>query len=239
MLTDRDSKLANSGQSVVEVVVAVSIFLIIAGASVITILGSFLSSKLAEGETTASLYAIEGQNAVVSIRNQSWSNLGNLTDGDYGLTETGGIWAFNASSDSLAGGYDRVTHISSVERNASGDIVDTGGTIDPNTKKVTTIVSWNFNPTQVSSVTFISYLTNWQGVSETGAGTTPTPTVTPLPTATPVPYASCSAFCAGNGYSTGTCRRNTNQCVQSGETNLPAGDQYCGSPPNTTCCCLP
>lgn len=236
MLIDK-RKSYRSGQSVVEVIVAVSIFVIIAASSVITILGSFMTSRLAEEQTQASFYASEGIGAVSSIRDQNWSN---LIDGNYGLTASGGQWAFAGTSD-LLGKFTRSVQISSVARDASGNIVDIGGTTDTNTKKITANITWNFVPSRLSSISTTTYLTNWQEVypfTTPTPGATPTPTSTPTPTLTPTPaYASCSAFCAAHGYTTGTCRRNISQCTQNGEVNLSAGNQYCTVAPNNTCCC--
>jgi len=240
MLTDKNKlHSGNLGQSIVEVIVAVSIFVIIAGGSVITILGSFLASRLAEEETAASFYAVEGLEAAKSIRNRTWSNIG-TADGNHGLDKTSGTWTFSGTSDSV-GKYTRVVNIVSLERDGSGNIAASGGTPDENSKKVTSTVTWSFVPAKLSSVEMVTYLTNWQEVSYMGSGAptptlTPTPSVTPTPTSTP-PITTCNAYCISISYTQGTCRRNVSQCTSNGEVNQPGGNQYCTSGPNTTCCC--
>lgn len=134
------------GQSLVEVIIAVAIFVIIAGSSVVTILGSFLTSRLGEEETQATLLVIEGLEAAQSIRNQDWND---LTDGDHGLLSSGS-WSFSGTSDT-DGKFSRVVNVSSVERDLNGDIVESGGTVDEDTKKVVSSVTWNFTTTRTIS----------------------------------------------------------------------------------------
>lgn len=217
MLTKNQSyiKKINFGQSVVEVVVAVSIFLIIAGSSVITILGSLDISRLAEDQGKAIFYANEAIEATKSIRNQSW-NL--LVDGTYGLTDNNGYWEFSGSSDSLPDGFTRETTVSSVQRDESWNITQTG-TPDEDTKLITTTVSWTTIKNNSSSVTTSVYLTNWQEY---------------------FPIRSCAIYCQNNSYSAGTCRNPSSACAASGETYETAGDQYCTFVANEKyCCCNP
>ena len=215
------------GQSIVEVIIAVSIFLIIAGSSVITVIGSLSASRLAEEETIATTYAVEGLEAVESIRNRDWDN---LTDGTYGLNKSLGLWELDGSSETL-GRYTRVIQVDTVQRD---------GTPDPNAKLVTSTVGWDFSPTRANSVELVTYKTNWQEASSTVGGETPTATATPTPSPTNTPSASsCSEYCVGLGYSGGACRRNPGQCNQNGETNEAGGDQFCTQSQNNICCCQP
>jgi len=214
------------GQSVIEIIVAISILVIIAASSVTAILGSFSSTRLAEEETQASLFATEGSEAVQSVRNQSWDNLSN---GDHGLVKSGGVWVFSGSSDDPdgSGKFARSVTISDVQRDGSGDIVSSGGTIDSDTKKMTTNVTWNFTPTRQNTVTLDSYLTNWQQSRSSGGAGSPAIT-------------TCDEYCTSVGYSLGTCRANSQQCTNNSEDYKPTGDQYCtGGANQDTCCCLP
>lgn len=70
---------------------------------------------------------------------------------------------------------------------------------------------------------------------------TPTPTPTPSPTPTPTPTPStCNQYCINGGYSAGTCRANSNQCSNNGESYLSGGNPYCtGGGGADTCCCAP
>lgn len=149
-----------SGQSVVEIIVAISITIIIASTAVAAVLGALSSSRLSEEESFAANFASECFEAVTSLRNQSWSN---LADGTYGLSNSGGVWVFSGSSDlDPSGRFTRTAQISSVQRDANHDLVDSGGTLDQETKKVTCTVNWYYTPVRLNTVTFVSYLTNWQ-----------------------------------------------------------------------------
>lgn len=205
------------GQSILEVIIAVSIIVIIAASSVTAVLGAFSSTRLAEEETQAALYAFEGMEAVQSIRNQGW---GNLANGPHGLTNASGVWAFSGTSDiDPTGKFERVATLSDVRRNLSGDIVTGNGLLDEDTKSLNVQVSWNFTPGRRNTVAYSTYITNWQIAVDPG-------TATGGPT-------TCAEYCQGSGYATGVCRNNANQCTQNGEVNLVGGNQFCSN----TCCC--
>lgn len=214
----------SSGQSVVELIVAVAIFAMIAATSVTAILSSFSTTRLAQEETQASLLAVEGLEAVGSIRNQDWANLSN---GNYGLSKSGNTWSLLGTSDTT-GKYNRVVVVAEVRRDANRDISLTGA-VDSETKQIAATVTWNFTPTRQNMVEMVSYLTNWQAGRDTVTSPAPTPTPT-----------TCAQACIGSGYSSGTCRQNVQNCNNSGETYLPAGDALCTGGPNAdTCCCAP
>lgn len=216
----------NKGQSVIEVIVAVAILIIIAGSSVIAILGSLSSTRLAEEETQATLFSTEGVEAVQSIRNQGWDN---LTNGSYGVSKAGGTWVFSGSSDDPddTNKFSRSVTVVDVERDGEGNIVASGGTVDDDTKQITSTITWNFTPSRQNTVTLASYLTNWQqSRSSGGAGSSSITT--------------CQEYCGTVGYSTGTCRNTSQQCTGNNEDYKPAGDQYCtGGANEDTCCCAP
>ncbi len=222
------------GQSVVEVVVAVAIFVIIAGGSVVAVLGSLSTSRLAEEETQATAYAVEGIEAVQSIRNKDWND---LVDGDHGLTNAGDVWAFSETSETIDK-FTRVVNVSSVLRDENDDIVDLGGDSDPNTKKITSTITWDFTASRTNLVEKVAYLTNWQEAYGSGAVSAPTPTSTPIPTSTPVPPSTCSEYCVWlGGYVSGACRQHSGACLAS-EVYESGGDALCtGGPSADTCCC--
>lgn len=151
------------GFFLIEFIVAVSLFAIIGGGAVAVILGSLSSSRLASEQTTASNLAAEGIEAVKSIKNQSWSA---VTNGPHGISNAGNVWSFSGTSD-VTPPFTRVITVSDVNR-LGGAIVTSGGTLDPETKKVVSTVSWNFTPTRTNSVVLTSYLTNWQMTKATG-----------------------------------------------------------------------
>ena len=207
------------GQMVIEIIVAVSIFAIIAATSIVVIVGSLSTARLAEEESQATFIATEGLEAVKSIRNQGWVNLAN---GSYGIASVSGAWVFSGSSDlDPSGKYTRVTSVISVSRDGSGNIVTSGGTVDPETKKVTSTVSWNFTPARQNSVVMNLYVTNWQ----LGKSSSTIPQF-------------CGTFCIGIGYSGGQCRNGKSQCLANGEIPEHSGNHLCViQAEGGTCCC--
>ncbi|MCR4328494.1 MAG: four helix bundle protein [Patescibacteria group bacterium] len=96
----------------------------------------------------------------------------------------------------------------------------TVATVDENRKTVSCSVSWQQNPQRNGSVSLTSRLTNWQKSAST-----------------PV---SCNEHTIQEGYSAGTCRANSQQCANNGETYLSTGDVYCTDGASVdTCCALP
>lgn len=95
------------------------------------------------------------------------------------------------------------------------------GTVDADRKRVTSTVSWIQSSQRNGVVVLVTQMSNWG--SSTG-----------------IPSAGCTSHCQGLSYSNGTCRENTVQCTQSGETYQSGGDSFCiGGPSADTCCCVP
>jgi hypothetical protein len=163
-----------SGFSVVEVILAAAIFLIFSGASIVLVLQGFDTNRTATEIIVANQYAIEGIEAVRSIRNQSYANL--IATAGTGLARVASgpafVWAFSGTQNQFGPNnmYTRVISISSVYRDSitpNGNIVNHltypgGGTLDPNTMKATATVTWNVSPTRHDSVVQTTYFTNWR-----------------------------------------------------------------------------
>jgi len=146
--------------SLIEIILAIAIFMILAVTGITTILHSFSVNKLGEEQTNADLYAQEGLEAVRSIKNQGWSNISADVQ-TKGLQSSNGYWEFNGTGDSKDK-YTRTILISSVNRDGSGNIIESGGSVDPDTLKVTSAVSWNFSGPRNDVVTYSTYLTNFR-----------------------------------------------------------------------------
>lgn len=151
--------MTKSGQSVIEVILAASIFMIITTGMIGLVVQGLRANRLGAEETIASFYTVEGMEAVRSIKNRSFSNLVSSTG--IGLTQTGGIWAFGGTTNTFDK-YTRTIGITEVFRDAAGNILSVGGTLDPNSKKVTVSTSWNFGPSRTNSVNLVSYFTDWR-----------------------------------------------------------------------------
>jgi hypothetical protein len=144
------------GFSVIEALVASVIFTIL----IMAFLGSFLlfqKSYLFYGdENRGALVAEEGLEAVRNIYDESFDI---LIDGTYGLDYSSGKWQFLGSLD-VEGIYKRSIVIS---------------TVDSDTKKVISNVTWQRSNLSDGSLSLFSYFTNWRKlVSQDGCITADT-----------------------------------------------------------------
>ncbi|MFH1956384.1 MAG: hypothetical protein ABIJ28_01940 [Patescibacteria group bacterium] len=138
----------NKGQSLVEVLVAIAIF--IGGISLIgfLVIDAGIASRQASERTRALSLAKEGLEAARSIRD---NNFANLVNGSHGLVLSGNQWTFSGISDPQD------------QFNRSVTITE----IDSNTKKIVSNVNWQFSSNRPSEVELATYLTNWQQISIT------------------------------------------------------------------------
>ncbi len=139
----------DSGQMLVEVLIALALFVIII-TSVITIffngqLSAVDNSKVRE----ASSISRNGIEAVRFIRDANWEN---MLDGQYGLEFSGGQWQFNGTSD-VVGEYTRTISISTEEENV---------------KKIVSQVTWEDGRLGQQEVKLATFLSDWKNVPPPG-----------------------------------------------------------------------
>jgi type II secretory pathway pseudopilin PulG len=139
------------GQSLLELLVVIGIFLISILVLFPFFLDSFNSSRLSQEFLIANLLAKEGLEATRAIRDNGWQN---LTQGNHGLSILDGHFVFLGEeddvSDQLKGGKRQIR------------IED----IDNQRKKVTSLVSWQFSQGRTEKLELVTYFTNWQKTSQ-------------------------------------------------------------------------
>lgn len=135
------SQTNQSGFSVVEVLLAATLFAMLATAIVGALVYGQQATTFAGERVRANAIASEGLEAIRNIRDASYSN---LADGTYGLAQSSNTWGFSGSSDTT-GIFTRQVTIAS------------NGT---NRKAVTSTVTWpqGLGTAQTSTTT---ELTNW------------------------------------------------------------------------------
>ncbi len=150
-----------TGFSLLEIVVGVSII----AAVIIGVMSASATGLKLMDENTKNIQAAylleEGLEAVKILRDSSWqNNIVPLNAGDnYYLKFQQGNWLATSSVVFIDSVFERKFAFSNVNRNASDDIVDSGGVLDPGTKKVVMSVSWaTRNGTTTKSIP--TYLTN-------------------------------------------------------------------------------
>ncbi len=139
---------AQQGFALVDALLAIALFALLATAVIGALIYGEESSALAGSRARAVLLAQEGQEAVRNIRDARFRNL-NLVDGVYGLIVTGNKWFFTTVQD-VTDIFTRTITISSV---------------DTKRKSITSTVTWQQNAQRTGTVSLVSYLTNWQASS--------------------------------------------------------------------------
>ena len=146
------------GFTIVEVILAMGLFVIVVGGGVGAAVRAFATNRLGEEESYAHFLASEGMDASRAITARDFFN---LVNGTYGLTTQNGFWEFSGSSQV----FDRFTRriiVSNVFRNAQGNIVSVGGALDLFTKRVESQVTWDFSSGRAESISQKTYFTFWQ-----------------------------------------------------------------------------
>ena len=137
------SAFKKSGFSLVEVILASSIFILLVTALVGAYLYGEESTMRAGNRARAVLLAEEGLEAARNLRDADFTN---LSDGVHGLATLSNEWIFSGSSD-VTGIFTRQITIS---------------TVDADRKEVISAVTWQQNPQRSGSVSSVTYLSNWQ-----------------------------------------------------------------------------
>lgn len=152
------------GISIVEILVVIAII----GIALVSLLGVATSSLKVSTLIKETTQAKDiGQETIEAIRNfrdgTDWeiNGLGTLTTGisyhpKVDATTSPPKWTL-VPGEETPDGFTRKVVFESVSRDANDDIVENGGTNDPDTKKVTVTASW-----KEKKVEIITYLTNWK-----------------------------------------------------------------------------
>jgi prepilin-type N-terminal cleavage/methylation domain-containing protein len=146
------------GFSLVEILVAVSMFLIFVTVTVNIIVNTNKQIQNSNNREKASVLAEE---AVEALRNFRDADFTNLIDGTHGIVISGNKWNLVSSPD-VTGIFSRVLNIS---------------TISPNQKQLDVTVSWADKTSVSNSVSLSSHLTNWRAMLNLGPGLTVNKTV--------------------------------------------------------------
>lgn len=136
---------SQKGDSLLEVILAIAIFMLIAPAIVIVALRSLSGSIESEDRIVAAALAQETLEASRAIRDYDWDS---LITGNHGLSDANGYWEFVGTSDNK-GKYTRAVAIS-----------DT----DASTKKIVAAVSWQGLDGISNSISPTGQLTKWHSL---------------------------------------------------------------------------
>ncbi len=160
---------SQSGQSVLEIIIAVAIFGLVAGTLISYVMGGDQALNQGGEQTKAAALAQEGMEAARSIRDYAWNN---LVYNQSGVSTSSNGWVFDGegTSDSTNEFTRTITFANICRSNTVGlhqIVACPGDYTDVESKLVTVTVSWPVRPGVNDSVQRISYLTNWKSVDWT------------------------------------------------------------------------
>lgn len=136
------------GQFLIELIIAIGIFVIMASSLTFLIFNSYTAGYLASEITQANFLAEEGLEAARSIRDSDWTK---LTAGNHGLaiSETENTWIFQGISEDVRDQLREGTRVITVED------------LDSDRKQIISQVTWQFTEARPQEIQLITYLTNW------------------------------------------------------------------------------
>ncbi len=153
-----------SGSGMVEILVAIFVFSIVLG-SLITASNQYLIGAGDNLKSAKAAYiAEEGIEAVKIIRDTNWSTITALSNNiNYYLyfdtsSSTNNTWKATTTASLIDSSFTRTFQLEAVYRDSNGRI-QSSGTLDTNTKKVTVTVSWSLRSSTTTN-SLSTYITN-------------------------------------------------------------------------------
>ena len=170
-----NTQYRSRGQSLVELLVAISIGTILIGGSVGLMGVSIKSYGTVRKHLQANVLIRESAEVIQFLTRSNWHNIYDLTKGDdYKIVLSGNFWAISAGQETGIVNnipYKRYFQVYNVNRDESDNISETG-TDDPCTQKITIILEYGNNYTSSSSISFyftrsdnnaVFHQTDWAG----------------------------------------------------------------------------
>lgn len=154
---------SQSGQSLVELLIAIGVFVLVISSITFLVIDSYVSGRLSKEITQANFLAEEGIEAAISIRDNSWDN---LSAGTHGLAISGNNWILQGTQEDLSGQLNQGIRTITIE-----DIDADGKKVISDRKRVISEVVWELIETRPQQIQLVTYLTNWQKISAFCQGT--------------------------------------------------------------------
>lgn len=159
---NQGAKANGRGFGLIETVVGAAIIVVVLLG--LSTLGQYTFRMVDESNfrIRAGFLAEEGIEAARSMRDASWTaNIASLALGtDYSLVFSSGVWQTTATPQALIDGvFTRTLQLAAVNRDSLDVITSSGGTLDPNAKRVTVQVAWS-NRGRTGSMMIQTYMTN-------------------------------------------------------------------------------
>jgi len=150
-----------AGFALIEALVASAVIALVLAGVVAALLLTLRSALGNTASVQSAFLAQEGIEALRILRDNGWSaNIASHPSGvNFYLVFDGTTWQATTTNRSIDGTFERSAALADVYRNGNEDIVQSGGTLDPNTKKVTVSVSWREGGATTTR-SLSAYLTN-------------------------------------------------------------------------------
>lgn len=148
-----------SGQSLVEILLAIGLSAIILPA-LLTGLVSSRQGKAQQAQRTQAIYLLnETVDAIRSVREKGWTAF--AVNGTYHPVISSSSWTL-ATGSAIVNSFTQKVDIGDVNRDSGGTIVASGGSLDPSSKKVDISISWGqpYMSTVSASLYITRYLDN-------------------------------------------------------------------------------
>jgi type II secretory pathway pseudopilin PulG len=149
----------SKGHTILEVVVAVALFGIMASGLAPLALSAYSRQRSAREQSEGTLLAVQALEAIHSIGRRNFLE---LTNGNHGLSTLGGKYVLSGTSDTV-GSFTRTIIISTAERDVNGILTDSAsGTPDTHVKKVMAQLTWpTAGGSRTASLTISTYIAAW------------------------------------------------------------------------------
>lgn len=155
--------------SLIEIIVVIGLFSVVMVSGVVVVIQSFNLNRDSTERNKARILAIEGIEAVKSIKRVNWAN---ISPGQYGLDDSAGYWSLTAGTENI-GKYERVVNVGEVYRDNLGNITEDeiNGFLDESALKITVEVTWNYKGSINKAIEMSSYIAQWeQDIALLGSG---------------------------------------------------------------------
>jgi hypothetical protein len=136
-------KFHRSGQLLIELLLAISIASIVLPTLFSMVIASREGNAQQEQRVKASALARETEEVVRSVREIGWDQFALYPlQTPLKIQRQGNVWSLVPGTETVQG-FTRTIRIESVNRDATGAVVTTGGTLDPSSRKILNEVSWS------------------------------------------------------------------------------------------------
>jgi len=175
-----------SGQLLLEVLIAIAavVLMVVIGSQLIL---TSQRNNVSAGHKDVALKLAEGALEAISANAvENWESIYGANKGAgnlYHPAESSGRWSLNSGTDAVVVNgitFTTSVYVENVNRDSSGNIVLSGGSEDPSTQKIVSVVSWGSGES-ITSVKYVSRYaekscvqTDWSGGSGGSLSTCPT-----------------------------------------------------------------